>query len=77
MGRALNGLTTAIQTFAAPGTTGSAPAWTSAGSDHTLNIPLASAAGVTAGLLSNADWTTFNNKTTATGLWSTTGKVQL
>ncbi len=59
----LNGLTSNSQTFAAPGIAGAAPAWNSAGSTHTLNIPLASAAGVTAGLLSNADWTTFNNKT--------------
>ena len=46
----LNGLTTASQTFAVPGTTGTAPAWSSATSIHTLNIPLASAATVTAGI---------------------------
>ncbi len=57
----LNGLTTASQTFAI-GTTGTAPAFSSATSTHTLNIPLASAASVTAGLLSNADYTTFNGK---------------
>ena len=58
----LNGLTATSQTFATPGTTGTAPAWVSAASVHTLNIPFASATGVTAGLFSNADWTTFNNK---------------
>lgn len=61
----LNGLTSNSQTFATPGTTGTAPAWSSAGSAHTLNIPLASAAGVTAGLLSSADWNSFNNKQSA------------
>ena len=70
----LNGLTAATQTFATPGTAGTAPAWSSAGSVHTLNIPLASAStGVTAGLLSNADWTTFNSKAATSATWSTTG----
>jgi hypothetical protein len=73
----LNGLTAANQTFATPGITGTAPAWSSAASVHTLNIPLASAAGVTAGLLSNTDWNTFNNKATATGTWSTIGNAGL
>ena len=58
----LNGLTTTSQTFAIPGIAGTAPSWNSAGSIHTLNIPLASTASVTAGLLSNADYTTFNSK---------------
>jgi hypothetical protein len=58
----LNGLNSATQTFAVPGTTGTAPTWTSAGSAHTLNIPLASAAGVTAGLISKTDYDTFNTK---------------
>ncbi|MDG0815785.1 hypothetical protein [Bdellovibrio svalbardensis] len=58
----LNGLTGATQTFAI-GTSGNSPAFSSATSTHTLNIPMASASGtVTAGLLSNTDWTTFNNK---------------
>ncbi|WP_413587036.1 beta strand repeat-containing protein [Bdellovibrio sp. HCB274] len=52
----LNGLTTATQTFATPGVTGTAPAWSSAGSAHTLNIPMASASGVTAGLLSKVEY---------------------
>lgn len=69
----LNGLTATSQSFATPGTNGTAPAWSSAGSVHTLNIPLAATTSVTAGLLSNADWTTFNNKATVSGTWSTTG----
>ena len=71
----LNGLTATTQTFATPGTTGTAPAWSSSGSAHTLNIPLASATGVTAGLLSNTDWNTFNNKASTTNSWSTTGNA--
>lgn len=58
----LNGLTANAQTFATPTTTGTAMSWSSAGSSHTLNIPMAASAAVTAGLLSNTDWTTFNNK---------------
>ncbi len=69
----LNGLTTTAQTFATPGTAGTAPAWSSATSIHTLNIPLASVTGVTAGLISNTDWNTFNNKASTTNSWSTTG----
>ena len=42
----LNGLTASSQTFATPGTSGTAPNWVSSGSAHTLNIPLASAASV-------------------------------
>lgn len=55
----LNAQTGASQTFAIPGTSGTAPAWVSASDIHTLNIPLASASSVTAGLLSNADYSTF------------------
>ena len=61
----LNGSTASTQTFAAPGTAGLAPAFSSSSSTHTLNIPMASTTSVTAGLLSNADWTTFNAKQTA------------
>jgi len=71
----LNGLTATAQTFATPGTAGTAPNWSSATSVHTLNIPLASATGVSAGLLSNTDWTTFNNKASATETWSTIGNA--
>jgi hypothetical protein len=58
----LNNQTGATQSFGVPGTSGTAPAWSSAGNVHTLNIPAASAAGVTAGLLSNGDYVTFNAK---------------
>ncbi len=55
----LNGLTGASQTFSTPGTSGTAPAWSSTGTAHTLNIPMASAAGVTAGLISKTDYDAF------------------
>jgi len=58
----LNGLTAGTQTFAI-GTSGNAPAFSSSTSTHTLNIPMASSgASVTAGLLSNAEYTTLNAK---------------
>ena len=60
----LNGSTSQTQTFA-NGTTGTQPAFAMANGVHTLNIPLASTGSVTAGLLSNADYTTFNNKITS------------
>ena len=55
----LNGLTTTTQTFSV-GSAGTDFAISSAGSIHTFNIPTASA--INRGLLSSADWTTFNNK---------------
>ena len=58
----LNGLTSTTQTFATPGSSGIAPNWSSSGSIHTLNIPLASTTGVTAGLISKAQYDLFNNK---------------
>lgn len=58
----LNGLTGSIQTFATPGTSGTAPSWSSSITTHTLNIPLASASSVTAGLLSKTDYDAFNAK---------------
>ena len=58
----LNGQTGNTQTFAVPGTSGTAPTWSSASNAHTLNIPMASAASVTAGLLSNADYSVFSGK---------------
>jgi hypothetical protein len=57
----LGGLTASSQTFAV-GTTGVAPGFSSSISTHTLNIPMASAAGVTAGLLSKTDYDTFTAK---------------
>ena len=76
----LNGQTGSTQTFAVPGTTGTAPTWSSAANAHTLNIPLASTASVTAGLISNSDYNTFNGKvagvTSGTGVTvSTTGNI--
>jgi hypothetical protein len=44
------------------GTTGTAPSWNSASDTHTLNIPMASTSGVTAGLLSNGDHVAFTAK---------------
>ncbi len=61
----LGGLTAATQTFAI-GTAGTAPAFSSATSTHTLNIPMASAASVTAGLISKTDYDNFNGKLSAT-----------
>jgi Chaperone of endosialidase len=57
----LNGLTALTQTFSV-GTGGSSPNWSSAGSSHTLNIPLASSAGVSGGLISTTDYDSFVNK---------------
>lgn len=63
----LNGLTVATQTFAV-GTSGTDFAISSTGSTHTFNIP--SASGSNRGLLTSADWTTFNNKFTLPSLTS-------
>lgn len=57
----LNGLGGANQLLAT-GTAGLAPAWSSVGSTHTLNIPLASATGVTAGLVSKVNYDTWQAK---------------
>jgi len=72
---ALNGLTDQVQNFATPGTTGTAPNWNSVSPTHTLNIPLASTASVTAGLISNTDYTTFNNKVATTRAINTTAPL--
>jgi hypothetical protein len=69
----LNGLNAQTQFFATPGTTGTAPAWTSSTATHTLNIPLASAASVTAGLISNTEFNTFNGK--LANVLTTTGDI--
>lgn len=71
----LNGLTATDQTFATPGTSGTAPSWSSVSTAHTLNIPLASAAGVTAGLISKTDYDTFNGKVGPTRTISTTAPL--
>ena len=57
-----NGQTGNTQTLKVPGTSGTGPAWSSAANVHTLNIPLASTASVTAGLISNTDYNAFNGK---------------
>jgi len=51
----LNGLSSPSQTFGI-GASGTAPAFVSSGSLHTLNIPFAATSGVTAGLLSYAQY---------------------
>ena len=60
----INGITSGTQTLTV-GTTGTAPAFSSASSTHTLNIPMASATSVTAGLLSKSDYDVFNAKQVA------------
>lgn len=60
----LNGLTASTQTFAT-GTTGTDFNISSATSTHTFNLPTASATN--RGLLSSANWTTFNNKIGGSG----------
>ncbi|MEY4616597.1 MAG: hypothetical protein RJB66_1557 [Pseudomonadota bacterium] len=57
----LNGLDGKEQTFATQVTnTGTVPDWNSTGTTHTLQIPMASGTGVTAGLLSKSDYDTFS-----------------
>ncbi|MBN8542148.1 MAG: tail fiber domain-containing protein [Deltaproteobacteria bacterium] len=60
----LGGQTGSTQTFAA-GSTGTAPAISSSGDVHTLNVPLASGAGVTSGTISKAQYDTFDAKLTS------------
>jgi len=55
----LNGLTAQVQNLSIPGSIGLSPNWTSVGANHTLNIPLASASSVTAGLISKIDYDQF------------------
>lgn len=57
----LGGQTGSTQTFAV-GTTGTAPAFSSASNTHTLNIPMAATAGTTAGLISKTDYDAFSAK---------------
>jgi len=66
----LNNLTATSQALGI-GTAGTEPAWNSLSATHTLNIPLASTASVTAGLLSNTDWTSFNTKVSSVTAGST------
>lgn len=62
--QSLNGSTSGTQSLVI-GTAGNAPAFVTANGVHTLDIPLASAGSVTAGLLSNADYVAFSNKITS------------
>ena len=64
--RSLNSLSADDQ-FLSTGTTGTAPNWVSATNTHTLNIPLASGAGVTAGLISKTQYDAFSAKQDALG----------
>ncbi|MFZ2593143.1 MAG: hypothetical protein WAX38_00015 [Minisyncoccia bacterium] len=59
----LNGLTSGVQTFLL-GTAGTDLTIVSSGATHTFNIPTASATN--RGVLSSADWTTFNGKLATT-----------
>jgi hypothetical protein len=58
---AINSLTGAVQTLA-NSISGTTPVFNSTGTTHTLNIPLASTASVTAGLISKTEYDTFNAK---------------
>ncbi|WP_409478176.1 tail fiber domain-containing protein [Pseudobdellovibrio sp. HCB154] len=62
--QSLNGSTSGTQSFAI-GVAGTAPNFNTSNAIHTLNIPLASTGSVTAGLISNADYTAFSNKITS------------
>lgn len=57
----LNGETSSTQSLAT-GTSALAPNWTSSAGVHTLNIPMASTAGVTGGLISKAEYDSFAAK---------------
>ena len=57
----LNGLNAQTQFFTT-GSSGTAPAFVSVSATHTLNIPLASTAAVTAGLISKTDYDSFAAK---------------
>ena len=67
---ALNGLTAQVQYFAT-GTSGSDFNISSATDTHTFNLP--SASGSNRGLLTSADWTTFNGKGTVSSVSATAG----
>jgi hypothetical protein len=62
----INGLIASGQTLVVSAS-GTAPAFSSSTSTHTLNIPLAATAGVTAGLISKAEFDTFSGKQAAIG----------
>lgn len=58
----ISAITNPVQTFATPSTSGTAPNWSSAGTAHTLNLPLAATTSVTAGLISKSEYDIFNGK---------------
>ena len=72
----LGSQTGSTQTFGTPGTTGTAPNWVSGSNIHTLHLPLASAVGVTGGLISKTEYDAFNGKQAAIsgapGTWPST-----
>lgn len=57
----LNTLTAQVQTFGLPDFNGLSPNWNSTGTVHTLNIPMASSTGVTAGLITKSEFDHFTN----------------
>ena len=73
--QSLNGQTGNTQTFGTPTSAGTGFGWTSASNVHTLNIPMAATGTVTAGLLSNADYTTFSGKVGGGASLSHTGTL--
>jgi hypothetical protein len=59
----LNGISAAAQTFSTTTTASSTvPSFTSSGTVHTLNIPMASEDGTIAGLISKEDYSKFNDQ---------------
>lgn len=75
--RTINGIDLSANQAFSVGTAGTTFNIDKAGTTHLFNIPNASTASVTGGLLSNADWTSFNNKQnvisgTGYSKWSTT-----
>lgn len=71
----LNGLTVGSQSFGI-GSTGTTPNWSSVGSTHTLNLPMANTGGTTAGLISNTDYTTLMSKLDTAG-GAVSGNLQM
>ena len=72
----LNGLSSQVQNFGSIGTNGLFANWVSSGTNHVLNIPMASATAVTGGLISKNDYDRFsigasNSITTITNIGNT------
>lgn len=61
----INGDSASAQSLATA-ISGTTPAWSTSSGVHTLNIPMASTSGVTAGLISKGDYVSFNAKVAAT-----------